>query len=63
MFKKILQLLLGVKKRPAYALVPKQNNQRPQPQKNQQNNRNQNHGFKGLAGLSGLLNVMLTYHS
>ena len=40
MFKKILQLLLGVKKKPAYALVPRQNRQMPQPQKNQTRNQN-----------------------
>jgi hypothetical protein len=30
MFKRILSLLLGFKKKPAYALVPKQTRQMPQ---------------------------------
>ena len=42
MFKKILQLLLGIKKRPAYALVPKQNGNRQIPTKNSNQNRIQN---------------------
>ncbi|MGZ5191046.1 MAG: hypothetical protein ACXWCZ_08480 [Flavisolibacter sp.] len=41
MFKRILQLLLGVKKRPAYALVPKQNRPMPQRPQNRQKNNNQ----------------------
>lgn len=35
MFKRILQLLLGVKKKPAYALVPVRNREVPQRQSSQ----------------------------